>query len=530
MSSDIEEVLGAKLAQEVYKELPAKVERALFPSHVPYHGAVYQPTPFTRYQFLESMRVDAELRTAVANLYKRVTAAAVTVACELFARVYAPRTGRVTPPNPLFGWAAQWFASMEQTTALKRYQRMYQNDVQGATVACVHLLNALLETLPEDTPRQAFDPNAENIESAVDEFAVDEDSEDPDAVLQRAKDAAAVFQQHQQQQQQDAAASNWDLMGRIARRPWGRLTHNALESASAEQAEFRDLFAGLGLPTEHDGSAQRKPPAVKAALAQRLRNNPRLRRIALLAGRFRLIAADKQRGARGNGYLEVGDVEHGRNIARLMPKELLGLVDLDFADAFDRGYAEGRLWQYQLQATPPQGRGPIVFCIDVSGSMDGDRDVWAKALFAGVSELAMRQRRWCYAIQFDNRVQREDRFDPRKPNPVKFMECVSFFSGGGTRFDPPVTRALDVIASDKEFKKADVVFLTDGDAEIHDDTVVRLRQVQERTPVTFHGILVGGDACGSTLRPFCDNVTLLPDVLSAAVDVANKLYSNLVAE
>jgi hypothetical protein len=531
---DVKDIIGEDLAREVYKDLPAKVERALFPNGKAYVGAVYQPTPFTRYCFLEQLRMNADLRVVVANLHKKVTAAAVTIACEIFACIYAPRTGKVNPANPAFGWARQWMDVTVATVAFKRYQRMYANDATGAVVAAQHLLAALTDSLPEDTPRQLVDPNAPaDIDDVIDEIALaeDGDAEDGDAedVLVRAQEALARYKAAQPTPD-DAAIANWAMMKALAQRSnWTAQTEHALARAAVEQAEARDLFMGMGFD-DSAGTHQRKPAALKAALAQKVRNNKHLRRIALLAGRFRLIAAEKQRNARGHGYLEVGDVEHGRSVARLMPKELLGLIDPDLADAFDRGYAEGRLWQYQLQATPPQGHGPIVFCIDVSGSMEGDRDVWAKALFAGVSELALRQKRWCYAIQFDSRLQREDKFDPRKPDPVQFLDCVGFFSGGGTSFNPPLRRALEIIASDPEFKKADVIFLTDGDGMLSDDILRTLRRAQQKTPLTIHGILIGEDTTDRSLQTFCDNVTKLPDVLQAAVSVANSLYANLASD
>jgi uncharacterized protein with von Willebrand factor type A (vWA) domain len=206
---------------------------------------------------------------------------------------------------------------------------------------------------------------------------------------------------------------------------------------------------------------------------------------------------------------------------------LIGLVDPDFEAKFDKDWAEKKLVQYRLESQPPKGRGPIVFCIDVSGSMEGDRDLWAKALFAGVAEMALRQRRWCTAIQFDNMVRRVDTFDPRALDPAYFMECVAYFSGGGTNFARPLGRALDVIAEGGHFAKADVIFLTDGDALIPHDEIKRLREMQAKNPVHVHGVLVGGDTTGESLRPFCDEVTVLPDLLGAAVGTAEKLYGKL---
>jgi uncharacterized protein with von Willebrand factor type A (vWA) domain len=39
---------------------------------------------------------------------------------------------------------------------------------------------------------------------------------------------------------------------------------------------------------------------------------------------------------------------------------------------------------------------------------------------------------------------------------------AEYFSGGGTLFEPPLELAKDKIELDKEFTKADIVFVTDG--------------------------------------------------------------------
>ena len=517
------------LIAEVSKDLPARVEFALFPRDKHWKGLTFQASPYTRKEFLNALRLGPQLRVVVNELHSRVSSAALSFAAEVFARVFFPSTPRVSPADPAFAWAAAYHDQLGSIPAFRRYQRMYSMDASGAGVAAQHLLEAFLAALPNDNVRQDYDPNQEEPEPSEPEL-IEGDPDDPDAeeVIARSKAAAEAFRQRQQELQKAAQAAGKDLMLKVmGNRNFGNQIANAVDEAAAQQREDRDLFAGFGIADDSSGTPQKVSPAVKAAIATKVRNNARLKRIALLAGRFRRIAADKQRGVRGAGWDEVASVEQGNDIPRVVPSQLLGLVDPDFEAKFDKDWSERKLMQYRLESTPPKGRGPIVFCIDVSGSMEGDRDLWAKALFAGVAEMALRQRRWCTAIQFDNRVQRVDAFDPRKLDPVHFMECVGFFSGGGTNYSRPLDRALDVIDEGGHFAKADVIFLTDGDAYTPHDEVKRLREMQAKNPVHVHGIVVGGDTMGHSLQPFCDEVTILPDLLGAAVTTAEKLYGKL---
>ncbi len=524
MSSSFDELIA-----EVNRDLPARVEFALFPRERHWKGLTYQASPYTRKEFLNALRLGPQLRVVVNELHSRVSSAALSFAAEVFARVFFPSTPRVSPADPAFTWAAAYHDQLSAVPAFTRYQRMYCMDTAGAGVAAQHLLQAFLDALPRDNIRQDYDPNAEPPEPEEGQLiAADPDDPDAEEVIQRAKDALEAFRKRQMEVQKAAQAAGKDLMLKVAGNAnFGNQIGNAVDEAAAYQREERELFAGFGIADDSTGTPQKVAPAVKAAIAQRVRNNPRLKKIALLMGRMRRIAGTKVRGSKGVGFDEVASVSQGNDILRAVPAALLGLVDSDLEAKFDKDLAEGKLMQYQLEETPPKGRGPIVFCIDVSGSMEGDRDIWAKALFAGVAEVALRQRRWCTAIQFDQRVQRVDTFDPNKVDPVHFMECVGFFSGGGTNFSRPLARALDVIAEGGHFAKADVIFLTDGDAYHPEDEAKRLREMQGKNPINVHGIVVGGDATGHSLKGFCDEITVLPDLMNGGANVAEKLYGKL---
>jgi len=521
------------------KALSAKVERALFPRDRHWQGLVYQASPYTRKAFLEMLEYTPDLRQTVDYLNQKLTAAALSFACELFARVYFRSTPKVPVTQPAFRWAAAYHDTLATVPAFKRFQRMYEGDEEGAAVATVQLLRAFIDTLPDDVVRSDTDPNTDPDDDAPSQpspdvlAAAEDGDEDAQEIIKRAKEALAEYNAAKQAQELAAQAANRDIIQNIGRvrRQIATTAANAVDKAGKIVSDSRALFAGMGLvdETPAGGSVQKLSAGAKAALARGLQDNRRLKKILLAAGRMRLIAANKQRGVRQHGWDEVASVELGADIPRVVPAQLLGLVVPEFEAKFDIDFAEKKLQQYRLESQPPMGRGPIVFCLDVSGSMNGDRDMWAKALFAGVAELALKQRRWCHAIQFDHAVQRIDTFDPKAVDPLKFLECVAHFTGGNTNFTHPLNAAIDAIeAVDSKFKKADIVFLTDGEAHASGASIARLRAVQAKNPVAVHGVLVGGDCSGYTMRDFCDEVTLLPDVIGAALDTADKLFSKLV--
>ncbi|MGR3280697.1 vWA domain-containing protein, partial [Acaryochloris marina NIES-2412] len=63
--------------------------------------------------------------------------------------------------------------------------------------------------------------------------------------------------------------------------------------------------------------------------------------------------------------------------------------------SFYRDFLEGQLFQNDLQAPEEKGKGPMVICLDCSGSMKEriSRDLWSKALIVALVKLANEQDR-----------------------------------------------------------------------------------------------------------------------------------------
>ena len=107
-----------------------------------------------------------------------------------------------------------------------------------------------------------------------------------------------------------------------------KLVREGAEAASAAVEEYRDAAAGLQqvmFGTGKSGEGRRAEDDRKVGLARRLRGDPRLKRIAQLAGRFTRIAQQKRRTKVKHGAEEITDVELGNDIGRLLPVELVKL-------------------------------------------------------------------------------------------------------------------------------------------------------------------------------------------------------------
>jgi uncharacterized protein with von Willebrand factor type A (vWA) domain len=254
-------------------------------------------------------------------------------------------------------------------------------------------------------------------------------------------------------------------------------------------------------------------------LATRLRSDSRLKQIALLAGRFKRIAASKRRQKYRHGADEITDVEMGADLGRLLPSELVKLTHPKLRAAFMRDFVEKTAMQYQLFGNEPLGKGPLVVVLDKSGSMDGPRDTWATALALALLDQAYRERRTFALLAFDYHVKFEAIVRPGEPLPEKalFTACA-----GGTDISVAMLRGLQIIGTHEgALKKADIVLITDGGSDAA--TAPTLRAGATALGVTILGLGIGVER--EWLVPWCDEIQCVTDVSRLEDEAATRLFA-----
>ncbi len=281
------------------------------------------------------------------------------------------------------------------------------------------------------------------------------------------------------------------------RRALNRACDKASEAVD-QQRETMDGLAGVGFGSGA-GQHTKTSGAQARRLSQRLKRDERLSRIALLAGKFKRIAAAKQKAKVRHGADEVSDVELGSNLSRVLPSELAQLGHPLMRRAFLARLTEGKVMQYRLSGTDSLGRGSLIVCIDKSGSMEGTSDIWATAVALALLDVAQRQRRPFALVAFDGDVKRQDIVEVggQLPEETLFTAC-----SGGTNITGALSRAMSIIqTSTGGMKAADVVLITDGESETQDAPVIRQFAAQLR--VTLLGVGIGVSA--ESLKPWCDD-------------------------
>lgn len=240
-----------------------------------------------------------------------------------------------------------------------------------------------------------------------------------------------------------------------------RAVGRAVAEADKEVSELRDASSALGLGPGMPGS---NDPRAVAALFKRVRADPALRRICEMAGRFRRVAQSKQRRKVRHGLDDVVGVEPGGDIERLLPIELGKLLVPELELDTLRRIAEMQAFCREHHAVEPVGKGPVMVCLDESGSMSGDRIHTAKALALALAWVARHQKRWCALVAYAGDTgERLLPLPPGRWDETKLLDWLTAFLGKGSDLDVPVRELPRMYAELKApVGVTDVIFVTDA--------------------------------------------------------------------
>ncbi len=241
----------------------------------------------------------------------------------------------------------------------------------------------------------------------------------------------------------------------------------ALSKAMEDAESVRDLQKIVGGNGAGTGSVMTFEGEIHEVL--RLARNTEVKKILeFLSGIPKLGSITKRRTTRFSKG-ELYGYEEGSDIERVVYSEL-ALPDV----LFYLKLAEGQLLLYQKQIK--ETLGPIYLLLDKSGSMDGEKILWAKAVALALYSRARRENRDFYLRFFDNipypliKVQK----NAKSKDVIKMIEYIGKIrGGGGTDISRSVISACEDIKEGHVKGVSEIILLTDGEDKIAETTVRR---------------------------------------------------------
>jgi len=342
------------------------------------------------------------------------------------------------------------------------------------------------------------------------------------------KPAGGPGQQDQEgEEDQQGQSTPSDAGIRAALRAASRAARDAVQDAEQGLDGVRHvlrLSTPGSLTVTDSGAANLK--AVREAFGL-LSKNPKLRRIAELAGRIERLAAAKRRTEVKPGVGELHGIERTGDLARLLPTEFLALCHPKLRTSMLVRLVQHQALGYAMKSHETLGRGPVVVLLDESSSMAEDgKDVWSKAVCLALLDTATRQKRVWHLVAFNGSIVREVEVQPGKASPADIVAALDHRCAGGTDFDAPVQRAVAIVRTARTMSKADVVIITDGEDTLEPGTIEAAQALSRAEGVSWMVVAVGpvGDkTCGLSLGPIATNMTRVTDIgdVEAVLPVVN---------
>jgi len=165
-------------------------------------------------------------------------------------------------------------------------------------------------------------------------------------------------------------------------------------------------------------------------------------------------------------------------------------------------------------AAPPEPepleRGPIVLCLDTSGSMRGAPENIAKAVVIAALRVAHHTGRPCRLLAFGGGGELlESDLDLRQGGLQPLLALMGRSFDGGTDVQTPIERAVESL-HEARWSGADVLIVSDGEFGCTPGTLDRLDAARQRFGLHVQGVLVG-DRETLGLLEVCDHIHWVRD-------------------
>jgi uncharacterized protein with von Willebrand factor type A (vWA) domain len=122
------------------------------------------------------------------------------------------------------------------------------------------------------------------------------------------------------------------------------------------------------------------------------------------------------------------------------------------------------------------------------------KDIWSKAVCLALLSTATRQKRSWHLIAFNGAIVREIAIPAGKASAADIQQALDHSCRGGTDFNAPVHRAIEIIQTSPTMKQADVVIITDGEDSLDPATSEAAVALTRAEGVSWFAVGVGPDA------------------------------------
>lgn len=195
---------------------------------------------------------------------------------------------------------------------------------------------------------------------------------------------------------------------------------------------------------------------------------------------------------------DIQGISVGNDLNALLPMELAHCADDDLEDLFVYKYLTRKLQTFRykseimqparrIETKPAKQKGPMIVCLDTSGSMVGKPERIAYSVLIKLLEIADRQQRNCFLIAFSVSIHP---IDIRRER-ARLLEFFSKTACGDTDATRMLEAMFRLLQSRKEYMNADVLWVSDFKIPQSQSSLTRKMQEYREAGTRFYGLQIG---------------------------------------
>lgn len=195
---------------------------------------------------------------------------------------------------------------------------------------------------------------------------------------------------------------------------------------------------------------------------------------------------------------DIEGVTVGNDLSSMLPSEMAQMVDEDLNGLFVYKFATRNLQNFRyksqimnpshkLQMHKARQKGPMVVCLDTSGSMAGVPERISHSLIVKLLQLALRQDRDFLLIAFSYMAKA---FEVRK-NRARLLDFFRKPANGDTDVSDMLNMCIETLMSKPEFMSADVCLVSDYKMPVAGDALMKRILDLREAGTRFYGLQIG---------------------------------------
>ena len=208
---------------------------------------------------------------------------------------------------------------------------------------------------------------------------------------------------------------------------------------------------------------------------------------------------------------DIEGISVGNDLSALLPIELATMADEQLSGLFAYRFATRRLQTFQyksnlmkkaqkVQVARARQKGPMIVCMDTSGSMQGPPERIAHSLVVKLLQVALAQDRDLLLITFATTAKT---FDVRQ-NRTTLLDYMRQECGGSTAGTEMLQTAFRLICSQPRYGSADLLLISDFKFPLVDAPLLRqLHQLQDEG-TRLYALQIGNSNFMADWRPHLD--------------------------